>query len=95
MSVKILKINIYKNNRQTTVHDPRTKNVAADALSQGYRLRSGALTSICLLSLEERHPQSLQFWRTQRACVHSEVEAFFAKGTVSQDFWLHLERSGI
>lgn len=37
MSVKISKINIYKNNWQTTACDPRAKNVAADVLSKGYR----------------------------------------------------------
>lgn len=75
-SVKVSKINIYENNWQTTVHDPRIKNVVADALSKGYRLRSSVLSSICFLSLEKRYPRSLQCWRTQNACVHSEEEAF-------------------
>lgn len=37
MSLKISKINIYENNWQTTVHDPRTKNAVADVSSGGYR----------------------------------------------------------
>lgn len=42
MSVKISKINIYENNWQTTVYDPRAKNVTADVLSKGYRLQEVA-----------------------------------------------------
>lgn len=80
MSVKISKINIYENNWQTTVYDPRTKNVVADVLSKGYRLWEVAYFRPYVFSVLRKDILShFSFLRTQSACVYSEEEAFFVR----------------
>lgn len=95
MSVKISRINIYENNWQTTVHDPRTKNVVADVLSKGCRRWDIAYSRPYVFSALRRDSLSYFNFGEHRVPVYIVKRSFFCKGTWSQDFWFQLERGGI